>query len=231
MCKFKFYISVFLLLLLALPGQAVASREPVQYNLGGTLVTLAPLPEHKWVNKKYDIGFKFTPERYSDVVDHMISVYAYSSSGSLSKLYNNYGTIFYVGPQDRIWTEEDFAFIKARLLPGAVLDDAARGEAMAYMRTFLREGMGYKLSSSKTRRYFGYLQEATVISEGPESVVLGLRIKKKDEKTKYVTMSLSLVKEKLLGTLYYQVKPSSQEKERARLLTQSWQEALVAANS
>lgn len=231
MRRFKLSISVLLLLLLALPGQTLAAREPTQHNLGGTPVKLAPPPEHKWVNKKSDIGFKFTPERYSDVVDHMISVYSYSSSGSLSKLYNNYGAIFYVGPPDRTWTAEDFTLVKTRLLPGAVQDDEGRAEAMEYMRAFLRDGVGYKLSSSKTRRYFAYLQEATVISESPESLVMALRIKKKGEKTKYVTVSLSLVKEKLLGTLYYQVKPNGKERERARLLTQSWQEALVAANN
>lgn len=208
-----------------------AAREPSRHALGGTTLELAAPQDHKWVNKKSDIGLKLAPDRYSNLIDHLVSVYALSATGSLSKLYNNYCALFYVGPAEKHWEQEDFAELKKHLLAGKNAPDEGKAEAIDYMRALLRDGLGYKISSSKSRKYFAYLQEAKVLGEEPDSVLLALRIKKKGEKTKYVTVSLSLVKNRLLGTLYYQVAPNNKERERVRTLTQDWQAALIDANS
>lgn len=221
---------LFLTAFLLSPSWLQAAKEPRSHTLGDTVLELAVPQGHKWVNKNSEIGFKLAPERYSDLISHLVSVYAFSSSGSLSKLYNNYCALFYVGPAEKKWEPADFAEMKKHLLVGKNATDEEKTLAMEYMRALLHDGVGYKISSSKSRKYYGYLKDATVISDDPESVLLALRIKKKGEKTKYVTMSLSLVRNKLLGTLYYQVSPSGKERERVKNLTQAWREALINAN-
>lgn len=232
MRRLSLYIFLAMAVLLFTPEQLWASKEPKIHTLGDTVVNLAGPSKHSWVNKEWEIGLKLAPKRYSGLLDHIISFYSYpESQGTLSKMYNNYCALFYVGPSDKIWTAEDFADIKQHLLPRGDKSDEEKAAAMEYMRELLGNGVDYKLSSSKTRRYYGYLQEAAVLGEGPDSIMLGLRIKKKGEKAKYVTMSLTHVKDKLIGTVYYQVAPKGAERERAGALTKSWQETLMEVNA
>lgn len=226
--------TVFALCLLAtalfVSGPAQAAREPTRYTLGATTLELVAPTAHKWIDKRSEIGLKLAPERYSGLIDHLISIYALSSTGSITKLYNNYCALFYVGPPEKDWSAADFAALKSRLLNAREASEEEQAAGREYLRAFLLEGLGYKISSSKSRKYYAYLRDVALIRDEPEALLLSLRIRKKGEKTKHVTVSLSLVRGKLLGTLYYQVAPGGRERERAQAVTKAWQEALIAAN-
>lgn len=219
------------LLFPATAGAALPGAEPAQYNLGGRIIKLSGPAEHRWVDKDSILGLKLAPARYEKVVTHMISIYAREPGLSLTRPYHNYGALFFVGPKDKIWTEAEFAELKRQLLPGPeIMDKAEQARRHEFLRQFLREGVGFKLTRGKSKKYYERVQQATVLRDTPRSLALSLLQRKKDEKDKLVTMSLSLVQGKLVGTLYYQIDPGQTATARSRQQTLDWQDALLRDN-
>lgn len=210
-------------------ANAAFSAEPESYAIGNTRLVLQGPPKHSWINKKGFTALWLVPERYKGLVGHAV---AFHSNGSLNKptrMYNNHGALFFLGPENKVWTKEDFAALKAKLMP-AKKEQEAVAEGERFLRQFLDEDADFKISSRKAKKYYKRLQQAYVLYDAEDAVVLAYRHKKKGERDKYVTLSLSLVRDKIIGTAYYQVDPGSKERERSEKMTLEWQQAILNAN-
>ncbi|MDR1124959.1 MAG: hypothetical protein LBM64_02705 [Deltaproteobacteria bacterium] len=216
---------------LLFPAAAGAALEPLQYSLGDRIIKLSGPAGHHWVDKDSILALKLVPPRYEQAVTHMISLYAREASLSLTRPYHNYGALFFVGPKDKIWTEGEFAELKRQLMPGGpAADKDELEERYEFMRRFLREGVGFKLTRGKAKKYYERLQKATVLRDAPQGLALSLLQQKKGEKDTLITLSLSLARGKLVGTLYYQIDPGQTATARSRQQTLDWQDALMTAN-
>lgn len=226
-------IAAALAALLFCTGTALAASGPDSHTLGDTTVHFSrPDSKHDWVNKNSDLGLKFIPARYAPVIRHVISIYARDSFNSPTKAYNNHCAVFFIGPRDKIWSIQDFAELKDRLMPRPEPPEGDELEAEGeYLLKTLEDGVGLKMPKRKAKKYYLRLQQSTVLRDTPDAVALTLRHKKKGEKDKQITMSLALVNGKLLGTVYYQVSPGKKERTRVANLTLVWQDALISANS
>lgn len=219
------------LLFPATAGALALAGEPRQYSLGEQTIKLSGPTGHRWVDKDSLLALKLAPSRYDKVVAHMISIYARDAGNSLTRPYHNYGALFFVGPRDKVWNATEFAELKRLLMPGA--EDASQlelAERHEFLRRFLREGVGFKLTRGKAKKYYERVQKATVLRDDPQGLALSLLQQKKGEKDKLVTMSLSLVRGKLVGTLYYQIDPGQTATARSRQQTLDWQDRLLQAN-
>lgn len=217
-----------LLCLLASPLRA--ATEPAFFTLGEARLRVAGPEQHNRVNKSANLGLKLAPARYEGMIGHLLSVYSSPMGASITKLYNNYGGIFFVGPENKSWTGAELARLRDFLLSVKDGDTERAAVESEFLRQLLGEGVDFKISESKARKYYGQLKDVRLLHDGPDALAVSLRLKKKGEKEKYVTLSLSLVKDKLLGTVYYQVAPNRDERKRADGLTLKWQQALLAAN-
>lgn len=215
-------------LAVALPAQA----QPTHKQLGKTSITLAAPVGHSWVNPKTELALNLLPKRYKGLAGHAITIFSYSSLNSLMKLYNNYCTLFYIGKMDKSWSQQELQELKEYLLvpKGKILSGEVLDANSEYLHLFLENSMDFSISSKKAKKYYSQLQDHEVLLNNEHGLVLSLRIKKAGEKTKYVFISLTLVKDKLLGTVYYQVRPGSKERERAATLTKNWQKSILQAN-
>ena len=213
-----------------IPATALHAKEMPAIVLGGSELALIGPENHDWLNKDSQLGLKLAPSRYKNVLKHFISLYAAPGGKNIFKPYNNHGGIFYVGPKSKLWTVEEFAAVKNTLLgPGAGAGEGDQA-ARAYLQEFLREGVGFDLPNRKTKKYLERIRKAKVLEDGPGSLILAYRHKEDGQKDRYVVLSLTLLRGKLLGTAYYQFAPGKKERKRADELTLAWQQALTQAH-
>lgn len=218
-------------MLFIIPGGVQAASEPDSYTIGETRLNLKGPANHVWVNKKSVAALMIVPDRYKGLTRQLLSIYSSGSTNSFSKMYNNHGALFFVGSPKKVWTNEDFTFLKTKLMPTSIPgSDAETLEREQFLRDFLAKNAAFEIPGRKAKKYYGRLLRASVLYESDTSVILAYRHKKKGEKDKFITLSLALVQDKLIGTAYYQVDPDKKERERAAQMTIAWQKSILQAN-
>lgn len=205
--------------------------EPDSYTLGETRLQLKGPAKHSWINKKTFAALLLVPERYKGLAGHALAFYSPGSINKPTRMYDNHAALFHLGPQNKSWTKEDFALMKAKLMPGkADRGQEAVKKGEQFLRQFLDKQADYAVSTRRAKKYYKRLQQAEVLHDAQNAVVLAYRHKKKGKRDKYVTLSLCLVRDKVIGTAYYQVDPGGKERERSRQLTLDWQKSILDAN-
>ena len=217
--------------LLCVPRPGLAAEDPQQYTLGNTKLSLPGPESHNWNNPKTYPPLAFVPKRYKGLTRHLLALYSSPSINNFSKMYNNHGALFFMGSAKTTWTKEEFALIKAKLMPVKTeLSEAEVQDREHFFKIFLAERADFETPDRRVKKYYGRLQQSVVLYDTETAVALAYRHKKKGEQDKYVTVSLSLVRNKLIGTAYYQVAPNDRERQRADNLTLDWQQSIIKSN-
>lgn len=218
------------LCVLCSPAMSQAA-EMQRFSLGDAKLMLGGPEGHAPLAKKQVPALLLVPDRYRGLLKHVLSFYAAEAINKPSKIYNNHGALFYMGSSKKTWSKQDLTELKTKLMPGAQAEGGELKERQEFMRRFLKQEADFAISRRKAEKYYDRLQQCVVLDDGEQGLVLGCRHKKKGEKDKYVTMSLTLVRDKLIGTAYYQVAPGRKERSRAAQMTRDWQKALLEANA
>lgn len=224
-------IALCLFIALLAPSAACMAADSEEYAIGETKLKLKGPAEHSRFGKKSIPALLLVPDRYKGLVNHTLAFFSREGVNKPSKMYNNHGAIFYMGSSKKVWSREDFARIRSRLMPGIKAKNAAQlHDNEQFMRSFLAEDADFTISQRKAKKYYSRLQQSTVLLDTENAIALAYRHKKKGERDKYVTVSLSLVGNKVIGTAYYQVDPGSKERNRAAQMTLDWQKSILDAN-
>lgn len=227
------------LLALSQPLAASSPAGPAVWNLGGQNLNLFHPDGHVWVNKDAKLILKLLPARYNPLIGHFISLHrkpftkadGLNKGAQARKPYNNYCGLVYLGPPDKVWTQAELTEMKKHLLPAETPPPQNRAiQEGEYLRRLMKYAVGYEISAERGRRYYERLQQAKVLENTTNSVVIQMPYRKPPKKDRYVTFSIFLVKGKLLGTVYYQNDPSLQELHQVKDLTIAWKGGLVAVN-
>jgi hypothetical protein len=227
----RFLTTLLLGVLLCVPRPGLAAEGQQRYTLGETKLSLPGPKQHSWNNPKTYPPLVLVPKRYKGLTRHLLALYASPSLNNFSKMYNNHGALFFMGSAKKTWTKEEFALLKAKLMPVKTeWGEAELQDREQFFKKFLAERADLKIPKRKVKTYYGRLQQSVVLYDTETAVALAYRHKKKGEQDKYFTVSLSLVRDKLIGTAYYQVAPDSKEQQRADNLTLDWQQIIIESN-